>query len=295
MIMGCHIAERLNLSRKCLLFIAGGVALTTPISIGILTAPTLQAQSLADPPVSYVASIKPNKAMDVHTFSEYSASGRLTATGVTVASLLRIAYHIQPYQLIGAPAWISTKRYDINAKVDDNPPPSQQILLKALLRDRFKLLVHNETRELPIFALVVARRDGKLGPQLTKSAFDCAAYFAGPHAPPQPGHALNCATNIGPGSLFGKAIPMSQLATSLAPFVSRFTLDKTGLTGGFDVELTWSPDEVSPNITGNAPNDTAPRGSVSFRCLQEQRRLKLVSEKGPVRRAGRGSFRGTIR
>jgi uncharacterized protein (TIGR03435 family) len=74
----------------------------------------------------------------------------LTATAVTVASLLRIAYRIQPYQLVGAPAWISTKRYDITAIVEDNPAPPQQALLRVLLKDRFKLVVHNETRDLPV-------------------------------------------------------------------------------------------------------------------------------------------------
>jgi uncharacterized protein (TIGR03435 family) len=237
-----------------------------------------------DKPISYVASVKPNNAVDARTFSEYSPGGRLTATAVTVGYLLRIAYRIQPYQLVGAPAWISIKRYDIAARVEDSPAASQQSLLRALLKDRFKLAVHNETRELPIFALVVARSDGKLGPQLSKSTFDCAAYFAGPHDPPELGRTPNCATRIGPGALFGKAIPMTQLATSLAPLLSRFTVDKTGLTGGFDVELTWTPDQASPNITGNVLSDAAPNpsGPSIFAALQEQLGLKLVAEKGPV-------------
>ena len=95
----------------------------------------------------------------------------MTATAVTVRELLRLAYRIQPYQLVGATAWSSTRRYDIAAKVEDNPPPSQQALLRVLLKDRFKLAVHNESRELPVFALVLARSDGKLGPQLTRSAW----------------------------------------------------------------------------------------------------------------------------
>jgi uncharacterized protein (TIGR03435 family) len=268
---------------------ANGVArVTALIAIGqIWAAPASQAQppSTAAQPISYVASVKPNNAVDARTFSEYSAGGRLTATAVTVATLLRIAYRIQPYQLVGAPAWISTRCYDIAAKVEDSPAPSQSILLRALLKDRFKLAVHDETRELPIFALTVARSDGKLGPQLSKSTFDCAAYLAGPHGPPEPGRTPNCATRIGPGALFGKAISMAQLATSLAPFVSRFTIDKTGLTGGFDVELRWTPDQASSNIAatnslpGAAPDSSGP---FIFVALQEQLGLKLASEKGPV-------------
>jgi uncharacterized protein (TIGR03435 family) len=236
------------------------------------------------PPVSYVASIRLNEVADSRTLSEYLPGGRLTATAITVGQLLRMAYKIQPYQLAGAPSWISSTRYDIVAKVEDNPAPSQQALLRALLKDRFNLVVHNETRELPMFALVLARSDGRLGTQLRKSLFDCAAYLAGPHGPPEPGRTPNCATRIGAGSLSGKAIPMTQLAASLSPFVNRFTVDRTGLTGVFDVELTWTPDPVAPDIPGNTVPDVGPTssGPSIFSALQEQLGLKLAAVKGPV-------------
>ena len=262
------------------------IGLAAAIAIGLGNADASQAQSPSAiaQPFSYVASVRLNNAADARGFSEYLPGGRLTATAITVRELLRIAYRIQPYQLVGAPAWISARRYDIAAKVEDSPPPSQQALLRVLLKDRFKLVVHNETRELAIFALVLARSDGKPGPQLTRSAFDCAAYRAGPHAPPEPGRTPNCATRINAGALSGKAIPMTQLATSLAPFVNRFTVDRTGLTGGFDVDLTWTPEPVSSNIAGDQAPGTAPdsSGPSIFTALQEQLGLKLVSERGPV-------------
>jgi uncharacterized protein (TIGR03435 family) len=199
-------------------------------------------------PVSYVASVKLNNDANPRAMSEYSPGGRFTANAVVIGSLLRIAYRIQAYLLVGAPDWIGDKRFDILAKSDDSPAPSQQALLQALLKDRFKLEVHNETREMPVFALVVARSDGKLDAQLTKSNFDCAAYMAGPHPPPQPGKTPNCGTNIGLGVLNRKAIPLSNLATSLAPFAGRFTIDKTGLAGGYDVELKWTPESIPTNL-----------------------------------------------
>src|SRR5579883_365693 len=118
--------------------------------------------------------------------------------------------------MAGAPSWISTRRYDIAAKADDGPSTSQQVLLREILQDRFRLAVHSERREQAIFALVVARSDGRLGDSLHKSDFDCAAYMAGPHGAPEPGQIPNCATRIGPGTLSGKAISMAQLAASLA-------------------------------------------------------------------------------
>jgi len=220
--------------------------------------------------ISYVASVKPNRAADARSFSEYLPGGRFTATAVTVAQLLRVAYRIQAYQTVGAPGWASTKRFDIEAKADDAPPPSQQALLQALLRDRFQLAAHRETREMSIFALVPARKDGRLGPQLMRSAFDCAAYRTAPHALPEPGRTPPCAMRIGPGALSGKAISMGQLAASLTPLAGRYSVDRTGLAGVFDVEMTWTPD----------PAEDA--GPALVTALQEQLGLKLISEKGPV-------------
>ncbi len=264
--------------------IAAGTAFALTAAIVLLHANSSLAQSTAGAAqrIAYVASVKPNNDMDTRTISEYSPGGRFSATAVTVSALLRMAYRIQPYQLLGAPGWISTRRYDIAAKAEE-PAPSQQAFLRALLEDRFKLSVHAETREQPIFALVVARSDGRLGPQLRTSAFNCEAYFAGPHAPPEPGRTPDCATRIGPAALYGKAIDMSRLATSLAPFAGRFTVDQTGLSGVFDVELTWTPEQPPGNLAGAAPEIPADSpGPSIFTALQEQLGLKLVSQRGPV-------------
>jgi uncharacterized protein (TIGR03435 family) len=184
--------------------------------------------------------------------SEYSPGGRFTATAITVDSLIRSAYRIQGYQLVGAPGWFSTKRYDISAKADESPAPTQQTLLRALLKDQFKLVVHDETREMPVFGLVLSRSDGRLGPKLVKSDSDCAA----------------CGARSNSGSFSGKAVPISQLAASLGFFAGRFVIDRTALTGGYDMELTWTPDDSD--------------GPSLFTALQEQLGLKLVPERGPV-------------
>jgi uncharacterized protein (TIGR03435 family) len=221
--------------------------------------------------ISYVASVKENRSADARGISEYYPGGRFSATAITVQTLLRTAYRIQNYQLAGAPGWFSTRRYDIVAKAEGNPPAQQQ-LLRALLKDQFKLAVHNETRELAAFALMMAKTDGKAGLQLRKSDFDCGSYLAGEHPLPEPGKVSPCSGRINMGSLSAKAIPISQLATSLAPFVGRFVVDQTGLTGRFDVDLTWTPDEAVADGAGPS----------IFTAIQEQLGLKLVSEKAPV-------------
>jgi uncharacterized protein (TIGR03435 family) len=284
-IMARRIARDLDSARKLLLVAAGIAALAAPLFIGLLNTPAGRAQSPdLDQPVSYVASIKENKSPEARTISEYSPGGRLSATAITVGALLRIAYRIQPYQLVGLPDSIGTRRYDIAARADDNPSPPQQALIRTLLKERFKMTVHNETREMPVFALVAARSDERLGTKLIKSSRDCVAYFAGPHPPPEPGRTPTCATRIGPGNLYGSAIPMTTLAASIAPFVGRFTVDKTGLAGGYDVELAWNPEQMSPGPSG-APSPDAPPNSAGpsiFTALQEQLGLKLVSDKAPV-------------
>ena len=236
-------------------FLAAAAAMAV---VGALRGPASRAQSpaAADPPISYVASVKPNNEVEPRGFSEYSPGGRLTATAVTVGTLLRIAYRIQPYQLVGAPGWIGTKRYDIAAKVEDSPAAPQPALIRALLKDRFKLAVHNETREMPIFALVAARSDGRPGPQLSRSSMDCAAYFAGPHPPPEPGRTPTRDQHRD-GNAGRKGDFDGPVRDEPGAVRGRFTVDKTGLGGGFDVELKWTPD-------------------------REQLGLKLVSDKGPV-------------
>lgn len=229
------------------------------------------AASLAAQTLSYVASVKPNNSVEPRALSEYSPGGRFTATATTVTTLVRSAYRIQGYQLVGAPGWFSSKRYDISAKADESPAPTQQTLLRAVLRDQFKLVVHEETRELPVFAL--ARSDGRPGPRLVKSDFDCAAYAASPHPAPAPGSAVLCGARSNTGSFSGKAVAMSQLAASLGFFAGRFVVDKTGLAGGYDMELTWTPDEKSA---------AGADGPSLFTALQEQLGLKLIAERGPV-------------
>lgn len=225
--------------------------------------------------VSYVASVKPNRDPDGRSVSEYFPGGRWSATAAPAMLLLRLAYRTQPYLVVGAPDWVRTKRFDIQAKAEGNPPPSQQDLLQALLEERFHLAAHRETREMPVFALVLARKDGKLGPQVMRTDFDCDAYRAGPHPLPEPGRTPPCGMRVGPAALSGKAITMAQLVASLGGLMNRTTLDRTGLPDRFDVEITWTPD-AAPDAVSNA---TEPPLATA---LVEKLGLKLVSDRAPV-------------
>jgi uncharacterized protein (TIGR03435 family) len=145
-----------------------------------------------------VASIKPNKSGDRRIMIGVQPGGRFTATNVTVQQLIRNAYQLQDFQLVGGPSWLTEDHYDIVAKAESDgagdpfraekrgEPSRGQLMLRALLAERFKLVVRTENREMPIYALVLARSDGKFGPQLQKAAIDCSA---GPPRPPGAGTA----------------------------------------------------------------------------------------------------------
>jgi uncharacterized protein (TIGR03435 family) len=181
-------------------------------------------------------------------------------------------------QVTGGPGWINSDRFDIVAKAEGNPSTDARLMLRTLLADRFKLMVHHETRELPVYALVIARRDGKLGPQLRPSNLaDC---LAAPKlsTPSDPNAAVRCGGGfLRTGELGARAMEFSTLATTVSNLADRPVVDRTGLTGTFDWNLQWTADR-SPSPTGDRSTD-----SVSlFTALQEQLGLKLEPTRGPV-------------
>jgi hypothetical protein len=116
-----------------------------------------------------------------------NAPGILNAANIPVMQLIRMAYQMQDFQIVGAPTWANTDRFDIEGKFDPatmappapGQPPRMQMMMRSLLRDRFGMVARVETRELPILALKVARNDGRLGSQMKPAAVDCGAQ-AGP-------------------------------------------------------------------------------------------------------------------
>jgi uncharacterized protein (TIGR03435 family) len=232
-----------------------------------------------------VASVKRNNSGDPRTMV-LMAPGRLTIINAPAHGLIETAYRIQGYQVLGGPSWLTSDRFDIVAKVEsDQSPDHVALMIRALLVDRFKLMVHTEKRELPIYALVMARNDGKLGAKLRPVATDCAAVLGrvnGSPVIPQPGERMPCDLRVIPGSIAAAGIPLAFVADSLARFVNRVVTDRTGLGGDFDVELEWAPDQLTPPPPGADVSPTDPNGPSLFTALQEQLGLKLESTKGPV-------------
>ena len=240
-----------------------------------------------------VASVKANKSGDGNGSLRGLGSDRVVATNMPVRPMITFAYQVAGYQLIGGPGWLATDRYDINAKLESPPasvqpfvpgsttPNAMQLALRNLLEDRFKLKMHRETRELDIYALVMARPGGGPGPGLKPTTQDCSAAIAAsqrPGAPPfgAPGSPF-CGISGSPGRIRFGGLPASSFATALTGQAGRMVVDRTGMTGSWDFELTFAPENRGPDAPPADPNVPS-----FFTAIQEQLGLKLESTKGPV-------------
>jgi len=155
-------------------------------------------------------------------------------------------------------------------------------MLRAMLADRFKLVVHAETKEQPIYALVLARADGRLGPQMKPSTVDCTPPTTPERGPQTSACGTNTSVSNNSGTLKGTGRLLADIAETLGNFVAdRMVIDRTGLTGRFDIELKWTPDNLAagPAATGTA---TVPDGASVFTAIQEQLGLKLEPQRGAV-------------
>jgi len=202
--------------------------------------------------------------------------GRMIATNVSLRQLLTFAFGVN--EIEKAPWWVED-RFDVTANAPSDITPQGSKLLQALLGERFQLVAHRGSKEVPIYALVVARPDGRLGPQITRSQLDCGS------ARP------TCGMSSAHGRLTGRGVTIAQIEKHLAAQVGmsrlfdRQVVDRTGLTDRFDFTLQWTPDAVPNLLVQSDPpqyrpftshlESNAPR---FLAALQEQLGLKLDSQ-----------------
>ncbi len=212
------------------------------------------AQSTAARPEFEAASIKPHPPSDGPVrVSMAGEHGRIRYVNVTVRACIRKAYGLRVYPLAQSGDLLSTDRYDIVAEAPGDPSEAQTMLmLRALLEERFKLVVHRETKELPVFALVV----GKKGPKFREVKDDGSGAEIGGGD----GHQIKA-----------HHISMKLLAGALQGYTGDPVLDETGLKGLYDLNLDFTLDE---NIAAEGPR--------IFEAVQDQLGLKLEARKGPV-------------
>jgi len=207
---------------------------------------------------------------------------RYNTTSASLTDLVVDAYGVQRYQVVGGPEWArGSVRVAVMAKAPFVPSRDQiRVMVQRLLAERFVLRVHHDTRELPVYALRVARDDGRLGKQITPTTVDCATVKKEPRPPgerPVCGE-LQTADPRGSGGLKvsyqAGGITLGDFAAFLSQYAGRTVIDRTELTGDFDIDLSFHP---------RAAYAGAPAESVSyFTAVEEQLGLKLDSTKGPV-------------
>jgi uncharacterized protein (TIGR03435 family) len=217
-----------------------------------------------------VASIKLSDPDDGRTLVQVLPGGGLRTSGATVKFLVSLAYDITMFNIAGGPSWVNSDRFSILAKAngfEPEPYDPRQITqrqydsmreqmrpkLQTLLADRFQLQLHRETREEPVYSLVVGKNGAKLQPS-------------------KDFHGLGG----GKGQFKANGASMEMLAGALAGQLGRPVIDRTGLAGAFDFKLEWTPDAAQADT---APVDAGPS---LFTALEEQLGLKLQSTKGPA-------------
>jgi uncharacterized protein (TIGR03435 family) len=253
----------------------------------VVAAPAAQSPSN---PAFEVASIKPNKSGGAFSTLGFPPGGRFSADNVTLRDLIRAAHGtpepLDPTRLIGGPGWIDSDRFDIVAKAPGAADPQQLLLmLRSLLAERFKVAVHNDSRELPVYALVMARSDGRLGPQL-KRADECTPSGSARGTPP-PSTGV-CGGRGSPGRLQFGGVPLSIVVAQpvWSRELRRVVVDRTGLTGAFEGTLEWTPADMPSAPAGPAPPDAPPPprpdGPSIFAAVQEQLGLKLEPSQAPL-------------
>jgi uncharacterized protein (TIGR03435 family) len=220
-----------------------------------------QAQS----PAFEVASVKLNRS-DGGRGGFRPEPGRLTITGMTLKAMVRYAYDVKDMQISGGPAWFDADRWDIAATAGREVGGGERKkMLQALLTDRFQMTIRRETKELPVYALVVAKNGLKMAPGTEGTS-----------------EQINMQARAGLLRLTGQSASVANIADALYNRAGRMVIDKTGLEGRFDFKLEWVPDAANLPLVNGSKMEPAADGPSLFTAVQEQLGLKLESTKGPV-------------
>ena len=250
---------------------AAGLALSMATAVVSLYAAPQDATPAFD-----VASIKRHVSGDPRRYIRWFPT--FYEEGLSVKDLVNLAYQVHDFEVTGGPGWIDSDRYNVEAKSETHAAGNQEFVslqrrrLQTLLRDRFHLAIHREAKELPIYELTVAKGGPKLQPATCmQRVTGNTAIAAGKTGSDYCGGA-----GLGKGRIQGAGVSMAFLSDILSGRLSRTVVDKTGMNGDFQIQLTYTSETPSPDAAA------ADLGPDLFAALQEQLGLKLESAKGAV-------------
>jgi uncharacterized protein (TIGR03435 family) len=263
----------------------------------VMLSATVSASAAAQAWRFEVASVRAGGTPGLPPLVSVLPGGRVSAPNSTLRELIRSAYGVDDDRILGGPDWVARARFAVEAKAErtDATPSQLQAMLADLLAERFRLEVHLERRELPVFVVTLAHGDGHLGPALRRAGVACEPITPPPGVPPPPppppggslrrplvpaNAGLRCPTLFFPGWIAGRAITMAQLAPRLGPYAGRPVIDRTHLDGEFDFDLAYTP-EQPPNFNGAALPPTAD-GESLFTAVREQLGLRLEAGRAPL-------------
>jgi bla regulator protein blaR1 len=304
-IVRMELGAQMTLTRRVAVAVVAAVLLGAPIIAGLVRTPVVVA---AQGPKSQqnnsgqtaatlrfdVASIKRNKG-DGQTVlvraPRFLPGGSFEAVNVTLGSLIRLAYGLQDFQIVGGPKWVDSDRFDIQARGPQGATESEgPRRLQSLLAERFALTVHKETRDHPVYALVLARADKSLGPRLRRSQIDPKKLQEQDanllRENPATFKALEC--GLATGRRLGDCgSTMATLATRFPIYVGRMVVDRTGLTGLYQYDLRFGDRPIpgagpGGGFPASISQPADPDAPSLFTALEEQLGLKLVPQTGRV-------------
>ena len=242
------------------------------LSLALLLASSVAAAQGPSGPAFEVASVRENKSGLNAGSSTSRPGGSYNATNMTLRGLLWVAYGLPTQRVIGGPNWIDSTRFDIAAKAAGDLNSEQfGVMLRSLLRDRFKLVVREEKRDLPVYALVVVRRDGVLGPRMRPNPLDCSDPVALKKARTEaaPTSIRPCELRFTPSRMQLGVVKIAAMIDNLSEVAGRPVVDRTGLNGTYDIDLQWAP---TPDADGVS----------IFTAVQEQLGLRLEPSTAPL-------------
>lgn len=266
--------------QRTALFVAGAAAI-----LAIAGARAQEQAPGVDPTVKVafeVASVHPNNSNDVRGRFRLQPGGRVEVVNMPISHLIAFAWPMTGfYRHIGGPDWINNDRYDVVAKLPGDPR-QLPFAMRSFLADRFKLKVHKETRQLDVYTLELDKPGGQPNAALKPTTLDCSEDTKVQANSPGPA----CRVRLTMGHLRATGSTMEDVATEgLSPQVGRVVIDKTGLTGKYDFDLSFAPEPPVIKLPGlNDPQAPPPdpNGPSIFTALKESLGLKLVSGKAPV-------------
>jgi uncharacterized protein (TIGR03435 family) len=250
------------------------------IGISVLLTALLSQLPGATRPAFEVVSLKANVSGESRTSIGNRPGGRFVAIGAPLKFLMTSAYRVRDFQILGGPNWITSDRWDIDARAaegtvtrqgapDPSVPDTISLMVQSLIEDRFQLKMHRETREQPIYELVIAKGGSKM--KLSDDQTPVQPPQRGDEPPPVRRNSLT----MGRGNFLGEGIQFGIFVNALSQQLGRPIVDKTGLKGFFDLHLQWTPE-----LAQQPESDSS--GPTIFTAIQEQLGLRLESSKGPV-------------